>query len=532
MNIGTKIYKNIKDYSEYLKDESRFTGNASSISFPKDDDEIKQIINYIKKHNSTITLQGSRTGITGGAVPYNGHIMNLSKMNKILAFRKDSTSNQFFITLQPGILLSEINKNILNKDFKIQEWDEESKRAYSIFRNEGMFFFPPDPTEPSASLGGMIACNASGASSLHYGPTRNYIEAIRIVFADTSSCWIKRNIHKVKGRTFNLILEGGKKIKGNIPSYVLPAVKNASGYFAKDNMDLVDLFIGSEGTLGIISQIEIKIIPAPKEICGLIIFFLKAEEALNFVRIVRKDEGFSIKSPNLSSKPVAIEFFDENSLLMLKNQKEHNPAFASLPEINTFPSTAIYIEYHSNEADDIDNTLVSLTDIIKECGGNEDNTWFATNSNEMERLKAFRHAVPEAVNLTIDFKRKTYPEINKLGTDMAVPDNKLTEVFNMYDSTLCNVNLEHVIFGHVGDNHLHVNIIPHVPEEFDKGKAIYKEWAKKIIDIGGTVSAEHGIGKLKKELLALMYGKKGIEEMKKVKKLFDPEEILNPGNLF
>lgn len=532
MNIEAKIHNNIEDYCEYLKDESRFTGKASSISFPETEDEIKQILNYIKKKNIPITIQGSRTGITGGAVPYNGHIMNLSRMKNILALRKDDALSQFYVTLQPGVLLSEINANIFNKDFNTKEWNEKSKSAYSLFRNTGMFFFPPDPTETSASLGGMTACNASGASSLLYGPTRNYIEAIHLVFPDTSSCWVRRNMDKAIGRSFSLNPEGGKKISGSLPSYSLPAVKNASGYFAKDNMDLVDLFIGSEGTLGIITRIEIRIIPAPKDICALVIFFPKAEEALNFVKIVRKDEGLKSMFFPLAIKPAAIEYFDENSLYMLKNQKEHNPAFASLPEIKAFPGTAVYIEYHSDESGYMDNTLNNLPDIIKACGGNEDNTWFASNSNEIERLKTFRHAVPEAVNLAVDLKRKMYPAISKLGTDMAFPNEKLAEIYKMYTDTLCKAGLEYVIFGHIGDNHLHVNIIPHVPEEFDKGKLIYKEWAKKIINTGGTVSAEHGIGKLKNELLALMYGEKGIKEMKCIKELFDPENILNPGNLF
>jgi D-lactate dehydrogenase (cytochrome) len=150
----------------------------------------------------------------------------------------------------------------------------------------------------------------------------------------------------------------------------------------------------------------------------------------------------------------------------------------------------------------------------------------------MERMKKFRHAVPEAVNLTIDERRKTEPQITKLGTDLAVPDDCLERIIRLYRDGLSQAGLQSVMFGHIGNNHLHVNIIPANLEQYDAGKKLYLEWARAVVAMGGTVSAEHGIGKLKTEMLKIMYGEEGVREMLGVKRVFDPELRLNRGNLF
>ena len=155
----------------------------------------------------------------------------------------------------------------------------------------------------------------------------------------------------------------------------------------------------------------------------------------------------------------------------------------------------------------------------------------ATEPREHERLRLFRHAVPEAVNLRIARIQRDCPDITKLGTDMAVPDEHLDGMLALYRKRLEAEGLEYVIFGHIADNHLHVNILPHTEDEYARGKEIYKGFAQEAVARGGTVSAEHGIGKLKTFLLPLLYGEEGVEEMRRVKRLFDPGGRLNPGTL-
>ncbi len=136
------------------------------------------------------------------------------------------------------------------------------------------------------------------------------------------------------------------------------------------------------------------------------------------------------------------------------------------------------------------------------------------------------------VNSAIDERRKIHPGLVKLGTDMSVPDSRLADVLALYEKDLAASGLEHLIFGHIGANHLHVNILPRHPADYDAGRALYSRWAAQVIAWGGSISAEHGIGKLKRDLFRQMAGDESIRKMRGLKRLFDPDSLLNPGTLF
>ena len=178
------------DYMEYLRDESRTVGYAHSISFPETENDIISLLKYLHPNQTPVTIQGARTGLVAAAVPFGGHIMNLSKMNKILAFRQEG--EKFFLTLQPGVVLMELNKKIGNKKFDTASWNDASIEAYQNFLTAPSMFFTRDPTEGTATLGGMAACNASGARSFMYGATRKHITAMRIALADGRILSLKR----------------------------------------------------------------------------------------------------------------------------------------------------------------------------------------------------------------------------------------------------------------------------------------------------------------------------------------------------
>ena len=529
---GNIIKVSGNEYTEFLRDESRSTGSAESISFPSNEEEIRQVLSAIYRKGLKLTVQGARTGLTGAAVPRGGHVMNLSRMNRIMGARYDSASNRAFLTVQPGIVLSRLRKELEHMNFDTQGWSEDSLRHLILLKKAGPWFFTPDPTETSASIGGMVACNASGARSFLYGPTRDYIEALRVVLPDGSLLELRRGIQKADGRNFSLRQAGpAPVIGGTLPSYQIPAVKNASGYYVKEDMDLIDLFIGSEGTLGLISEIEIRLVPAPRSIWGITVFFPREDAALRFVRAVRGETTGAVKTP-FPYRPAAIEYFNSKALELLRKQKEQNPAFAQIQELKTAYNTAIYVEYHGNSDEELHNIALSLGDLITAGGGDENNTWVARKPADMEKLLYFRHAIPESVNLLIDQRRRKEPGLTKLGTDMAVPDTELENIISLYNSKLQEKGLDSVMFGHIGNNHIHVNILPHNMAEYLEGKALYLEWAREAVRMGGTVSAEHGIGKLKTAFLEEMYGQAGIRQMASLKKIFDPKGILNPGNIF
>jgi len=522
---------NIKDHEDFLRDESRRVGKADSISFPASEQEVVEIVKEMRAKGIPVTVQGARTGLTAGAVPDGGHVLNLSRMNRIMGMRRDTLTGSFVVTVQPGVLLTQLRELLSNKDFDISGWSADSTACFKEFKNSGSWFFSPDPTEASASLGGMVACNASGARSFHYGPARKYVEGINVVITDGTFFKLKRGIYRAKGRSFSIQLNPGRIFEGMLPVYHMPPVKNASGFYAADDMDLIDLFIGSEGTLGIITEIELRLLKEPEARWGMTVFLPSQEGALRFVRKIRGEDMESL-DVEVRNRPAAIEYFNSRALKLLRRQKKTNPAFADIPEMSDEFHTAVYIEYEGDSEDAVCDAIMEASEVLAACGGSEDSTWVASNEKEMERLHFFRHAVPESVNLTIDERRRDNPELTKLGTDMAVPDEYLEAVISMYDRKLEEHSLDSVMFGHIGNNHIHVNILPNSMEEYEKGKQLYLEWAREVIKMGGTISAEHGVGKLKTALLREMYGEEGVEQMRAVKRLFDPENMLNRGNMF
>jgi D-lactate dehydrogenase (cytochrome) len=506
-----------KNYADYLQDESRQTGQAASLSFPATEEEVRAHVRESARLGLSLTVQGGRTGITAGAVPDGGHILNLSRMNRLRAIRHDD--NGWRLTAQPGALLTDVRQALAAR--KMDTADDPAT-AQRTLAGAPPLFLATDPTETSASLGGMAACNASGARSYQYGAMRRYVERLRVVMDDGDALELRRGREKAQGRLFELTTLDGRIIRGTLPGYTMPDVKNAAGYFAADNMDLIDLFIGSEGTLGIITEMDVRLLPLPPVMWGLTAFFPGESAALSFVGTMR----------HAAIAPAALEFFDHAVLDLLRQRKAELGAGSLLPALNPAWHTAVYVEFLADRDEDAEEAVNAATDAIIACGGDPEQAWLACDAQELEKQKQFRHAVPESVNQTIAERKKTHPGLTKLGTDLAVPDPLLPDVMALYRRGIEQAGLEAVMFGHIGNNHLHVNILPRNPEEYRRGKALYLGWAGWVADHGGSVSAEHGIGKLKRDMLLRMYGENGVAQMRALKHLFDPAGRLSPGNLF
>ena len=255
-------------------------------------------------------MQGARTGLAAAAVPKRGHILNLSKMDRVLALRQEE--NRFFLTVQPGVALLNLRKMIATCAFDTEGWSEESLAALASFRAAPEHFFPTDPTEATASIGGMTACNASGARSYLYGPMRSHVTAVRAVLADGRTISLRRGEHRADALSFTLTTEEGSSISGELPDITMPACKNTSGYFVERNMDLIDLFIGSDGTLAVMTAVELELLALPPVIWGVTCFFPTEEMAAHFVEALR---------PALQNV-AALEYFDPNALQILNRQRE------------------------------------------------------------------------------------------------------------------------------------------------------------------------------------------------------------------
>ena len=310
------------DYDEYRRDESRAQGEAESISFPTTEDEVSAILSKLAVSGTAVTVQGARTGLAAGAVPHGGHVMNLSHMNRCLGARRGG-DGAFYLTVQPGVILSELRKYLANKTVPCTGWADEDLEVLEQLYAAPTQFFPTDPTEASACLGGMAACNASGARSYRYGAMRDHVHALRLVLADGDVLALERGACHARGRTLELTTEGGRRMCVQLPAYQMPHAKNASGYFAADDMDAVDLVIGSDGTLGIISELELELMPAPAVIWGVSCFFARENQAVEA----------TVAARGRLRHAAALEYFDPAALDILRRARAAGSAFSALPEL-------------------------------------------------------------------------------------------------------------------------------------------------------------------------------------------------------
>jgi len=432
-----------------ISDVSGYPGHADQVFSPRDEEELAAILARASNEGVPVTVMGAMTGLAGGAAPQGGWGVSMIKFRRL-----DISPGSARVGV--GTLLREVQAAAAASDQ----------------------FYAPDPTENTSSIGGNIAANASGSRSFRYGATRPHVVALRVALLDRR----KPGSRIVEYRR-------GQPVDFDVPKIPLPRrTKHSAGYRLAPGMDFVDLFIGSEGTLGVVTEAELQLLPAPKEIMGGVVFFPSEGAALDAVDRWRPTPGLRM-----------LEYLDRGSL-----------------EIMEEPYAAAVMVEQEGEID------------LDMAGALENDSWFGTSPSDRERFRRFRHALGERVN-----ERIHRGGFMKLGTDYAVPRDQGREIIRIYRKTLDrDLGLPYVIYGHVGDAHLHINTFPSSKGEFDRAKAVLDDLATPVVELGGTVGAEHGLGKRKAHLLKVQYGPEAIEAMRAVKRRFDPQWLLGRGNLF
>ncbi len=283
--MGQSIIPMSKVYQEYLVDESKYTGEAESISFPEAEEELLEILKEVREAGVPVTIQGGKTGITGGSVPEGGHILNLSRMNRVKDswLCEDGTGR---IVVEPGLNLMELQKE-----------------SFARFRKEALYW-PVTPTETSATVGGVAATGAQGITRLLYGDSRAYIEKIRAVDG--------------RGRVLELA-----------------------------EPEALDAFLGKEGITGVITELTLILIPCPEELWGILFFFGEERGALKFIEAMepfvpreKSGEGARIASA---------EYLDGEILAMIEARKSTMSRIRELPEVTPGTGGAVYVELHGSE---------------------------------------------------------------------------------------------------------------------------------------------------------------------------------------
>ena len=415
---------------------------------PGTTEEVSKIMKYCNEHIIPVTARGAGTGLSGGALPvFGGVSLDMKRFNKILNVDK----RNFQVTTEPGIITQELQEHL---------------------KAEGLFY-PPDPaSKGSCFIGGNVSENSGGPRAVKYGVVKDYVLNLEIVLASGEIIWTGANV-----------------------------LKNATGY------NLTQLVVGSEGTLGIITKIVLRLIPAVKNDLLLLVPFRSAVEACAAVNAIFL-AGYT---------PSALEFMERDAL-------EWSMRYVQSAGVNLPDDIAAHllIEVDGNHMDELYRDAEAISQIVQQYDIGD--ILFADSHEQKQMLWTLRRKVGEAVKSNSIYKEE----------DTVVPRAELPELLGIIKELGTEYGFKSVCYGHAGDGNLHVNIV--------KGDMSDEDWKtklpqgirklfKEVVRMGGTISGEHGIGLVQKEYMDIAFNKIQLDLMRQIKQVFDPNNILNPGKI-
>ncbi len=425
---------------EFSSDGTKLRFPPDIVVFPECEEEVSEILKIANRCRIPVTVRGAGTGMSGGALPVKGGIlMSMERMNKIIEIDREN----MICIVEPGVITERI---------------QEEVKKYGLF-------YPPYPASSHLStIGGNVAECAGGLRAVKYGVTKDYVLGLRIV------------------------LPTGERLKTGTRT-----LKGVVGY------DLTKLICGSEGTLAVITEITLRLIPHPEERKSLVLFFKDTETAIRSV----------LKILHEGIIPSILEFLDDMCLYLLKDE-------IFVPKD---ARSSLFVEL-DGERSLVKRNILKIKEICKEA-----EIYVAEERKDEERIwEARKNLSPLLYKIKPD----------KISEDIAVPISKIPSMVLYLKELSMNSGLPIPVFGHAGDGNLHVNIMLDKKDRRQVKIAddlVFKIF-KKTLELGGTISAEHGIGITKAPYLHMEIQKEGIELMKRIKKAFDPNGILNPGKIW
>ncbi len=473
-------------------------GTAAGVVFPADANEVSAVASAVGR----VLPVGAQSSLTGGATPRGDVVLSTRRLTEI------GEPQNGTVRAGAGVPLSDLQRAV---------------GAHGLY-------YPPIPTFDGAFVGGTVATNAAGAATFKYGATRRWISALTIVLADGSILDIRRGDVTASGDgAFEIERVTGEVTTVRVPTYTMPDVpKLSAGYYAAPRMDLIDLFIGSEGTLGVVVDATLRVIPRPALSVALIQCESEAQ-ALAVTAALRSEAVAAWRGDGLLDI-AAIEYIDANALQLLEGDAFSRAGISRPPAASTLLIVQIEIGMEQEA------TLARLQELLQACGVASDPILALPGDDRgAARLFELREAVPATVNaLVAAAKARVHPDIQKTAGDLIVPCARLAESLALYRDALERRGLQYAIWGHVSDGNLHPNVIPRSLDDVEKGREAIREIAHGVIAMGGAPLAEHGVGRsaLKQSLLLELYGERGIEEMRAVKRALDPAGKLASGVLF
>lgn len=448
--LGTRCKTLKKDLEPYSHDETEdLVYMPSIVLIPENTGEISKILKWCNDHGIPVTPAGARTGLSGGALPiYGGVLLSTEKLSKIVKI--DEQNHQ--VTTEPGVITQVLQDAVKEKGL----------------------FYPPDPaSRGSCFIGGNIAENSGGPKAVKYGVTNEYVLNLEVVLPNGEIIWTGANV-----------------------------IKNATGY------NLTQLIVGSEGTLGVVTKIVLKLLTHPTQDMLMLVPFLKAEQACEAVAAIFR----------AGILPSGLEFMERDALLLAqKFTKDYSI------EIQENHAAHLLIEVDGFDSEQLMSECEKILNVLE--GFQTDEILFADSEAQKNTLWNLRRKVGEAVKAYSTYKEE----------DTVVPRFYLPELLTTIKTIGTKYGFNSICYGHAGDGNLHVNILKGDLDDQKWNEELplaIRELFKKVVALGGTISGEHGIGLVQKQYMDIAFPKVTLQIMRDIKKVFDPKGILNPGKIF
>ena len=455
--LAVRIDRDADVRRAHASDASGLVLVPDGVARPTSREEVAALLAECTSSRTPVTAAGGQTSTTAASITDRGVLLSLRGMDRVI----EVDAGRRVARAEPGVILADL------------------KRACAA---EGLLL-PLDPTsEEECTVGGAVACNASGARSLRYGATRPHVRALTVAMADGTEVELRR-----------------PQLEKNTVGYALAH-------------DPVDWFVGSEGTLGVVVEAEFALLPLPESVIGLAIPFATELASLRFIVAARESGALH---------PRCIEFFDRLALEIVRGvegTREWAPGASAFVYVEEEPPRGV--------APALDEWLA----LAESCEGLVDDARVYDGESALREARRVRHAVPAHMNERGDARRSCGGR--KVSTDWAVPYRRLAEAISRARELAREGGIEQaVIYGHAGNGHPHQNFIAHDSEELGRIERVVEATLREVLAMGGTVAAEHGIGKLKRKWLPLQMTPLQVRGMAAVKRELDPAGILAPGNV-
>ena len=475
----------------YERDSSNISGNGDILCRPKNELECALILQWFQSAQIPMTISAGKTNLTGSATPKGGVVLSTEKMTQLVV-KVDSVANT--VSTPVGIYLEDMRKEVLRQSNKT-------------------LHYPVDPTSrEEAMVGGTLSCNASGFIPGPAGATRFWTEGLDFLTADGYKISCRRGDYVSENGEF--IMEyPDKSVILTVPTYPRPEIKNASGPFSDVNgrIDLVDFLVGSEGIFGVITSAIFALKEMPDDFLDLFFTLPKELDAVHFHQYISNHFNGDL------SQITALEYFGYNCQTYMNHREK---LFNSTSEVGIYLQIPLYNETVEDVAENWFNILLK-----SDCNIHEDGILLLNTPQNWKTFFEARHSMP-ANALEKTRQLNTWSIL----TDTIVPSDNFPKFLEITHTILQTANIEYLLFGHLGDCHLHFHLIPNKVQQ-QKALEVYNQIIENATELGGVYSAEHGTGKRKRPDFIKCFGEGAADQVRNAKAAIDPGFLLNRGNV-